>query len=162
MPRSFNCCQFNHPCPIFCPLIDFTCSNNVQNPNFVNNFAFFNNTAPGTITSGGIIPVSLVTSQGASIVPGAQGTVLLQSGIYEVNYFANGTIPAGGQMSVNLSLNGVDVAGSEVSVSGTVGDTSNLTRTIVVTLFEPGTLALESSSAQSVDFAFASMFIRRL
>ena len=59
MPR-FNCCVCNHPCPIFCPFINFTCQNDVVNPVVGNAFGFFNNLAVGDVAGGAQIPLSLV------------------------------------------------------------------------------------------------------
>ena len=92
MPR-FNCCIFNHPCPIRCPLLSCGCRNEIVNPEFGNDFGFFNNTAVGEIASQTTIPVSLVTSEGTSIVSNGAGGVTLAAGAYEVSYLANGTVP---------------------------------------------------------------------
>ena len=162
MPR-FNCCVFNHPCPIFCPFVDFTCQNQVQNPITSSSFAFFNNIAGGTIANGSIIPVSLVIlgGEGGGITPSA-GAINVTPGTYEVNYFAGGTVPAGGTLSVALQLNGLTVSGSQISSTQPVSSTTNLTRTIVVSAVDGGTISLINTSSEAATFSFASVFVRRL
>ncbi len=162
MPR-FNCCICNHPCPIFCPFINFQCQNEVVNPVAGNAFGFFNNLAVGEIVSGGQIPVALVTlgGEGGGISPN-MGAVTLTPGTYEVNYFAGGTMPVGGTLSIGLTLNGTAVSGSQVSSTQNSGTTVNLTRTIVVSAIDGGTLSLVNTSGEAATFSFASMFIRRL
>lgn len=162
MPR-FNCCVCNHPCPIFCPFVNFTCQNQVVNPVVGNAFGFFNNLSVGTVADGGQIPLSLVIlgGEGGGILPNA-GAVTVTPGTYEINYFAGGTVPASGTLGIELTLNGVGIAGSQVSSTQNSGSTVNLTRTIVVTALDGGTIALESSSSDAATFSFASMFLRRL
>lgn len=162
MPR-FNCCVCNHPCPIFCPFIDLTCQNEVVNPVVSSAFGFFNNLSVGAIASGAQIPVSLVIlgGDGGGIVPNAGG-VTVTPGTYEINYFAGGTVPAGGTLSIGLTLDGVSVAGSQVSSTQSAGSTVNLTRTIVVSAIDGGTISLVNTSGEAATFSFASMFLRRL
>ena len=161
MPRRFNCCVFNHPCPICCP-VNLSCRNEVVNPILGTAYGFFNNTTGGTFASEQIIPVELVVFGGEGISPSGNGGVILSAGTYEVNYFAGGTIPASGTLSVKLRLNGVDVDGSIVSSTQDVGSTVNLTRTIVVTVAEGSVLELINNTNENATFSFASMFIRRL
>ena len=163
MSGRFNCCILNHPCPIFCPFIDFTCSNEVVNPIVANSFGFFNNTVGGEVAAGGIIPVSLVLlgGEGGGILSN-MGSVTLTPGTYEVNYFAGGVVPAGNSISISLALNGTTISGSTVSSTQSAGNTVNLTRTIVVYVENGGTLSLVNSTLQPTNFNFASVFIRRL
>ena len=162
MPRRFNCCVFNHPCPIWCPCVNLACRNDVVNPTFANDFAFFNNLNVGTIASQAQIPVSLVNSEGISILSNGAGAVSLLAGAYEVSYLANGTIPAGGILGIKLKLDGVDVSGSAISISQTAGDVVNLTQTMIITLLEASTLQLVNNTAENVDFNYASLSIRRI
>lgn len=163
MPTRINCCSYNHPCPIFCPFVNFTCSNSVVNPIVSNSFAFFNNIVGGSITSGGLIPLSLVIlgGEGGGITSSA-GAVNVTPGTYEINYFAGGTVPASETLSIALQLNGVNIMGSEISGTQGSGTTLNLTRTIVVSAVNGGTISLVNTSSETVNFSFASMFIRRL
>lgn len=162
MPRRFNCCVFNHPCPIFCPFVNLECRNDVVNPQFGNDFGFFNNLTVGAIATQATLPVSLVTSEGISILSNGAGSISLVAGNYEVSYLANGTIPASGTMSVKLQRNGVDVFGSAISITQTVGDVVNLTQNMIVSFLEPSTLTLVNNSADTVDFNYASISVRRI
>lgn len=164
MFRRFNCCCFNHPCPIRCPWICPTaCRNEVVNPTFTESFGFFRNITPGTITSNAIIPLNLVQSGGSGISSTGAGAISLAAGTYEVTYFANGTIPASGTMSIKLRLNGVDVAGSIISDTQDTGNISTLTQTIVLRVESiNGILELVNNSADSATFSLASMFTRRI
>ncbi len=162
MPR-FNCCVFNHPCPIFCPLIPCGCtSNTVVNPSFGNDFGFFNNTSPGSIASQAVIPLGLVINEGGSVVPSANGGVTLAAGVYEVSYFANGTVSANGTLSIKLVLNNADVPGSVVTSTQAAGDVSSLTQTMILTVQQPSTLLLVNNSQDLTTFSNASMSIRRI
>ncbi len=162
MPRRFNCCQFNHPCPIFCPSINLTCTNEVVNPDFDNDFGFFNNLAVGTIASQAIIPVSLVTSEGTSISSNGAGGVTLVPGSYEVSYLANGTVPASGTLSIKLQLNGVDLSGSVLNATQTAGDVVSLTQTMIISTTNTNTLNLVNNSSDDTTFTYASLSIRRI
>lgn len=159
MPR-FNCCVFNHPCPIFCPL-NLPCSNNVLNPTLSAEFAFLNNTAPGSVAANATIPLGLTNFLGNFVTP-SDGGVVLSAGAYEVNYFASGTIPSNGTLQIGLYLNDVLAFGSSITSTASVDSEVNLTRTIVVNVPIGGTLLLRNSTSQAVDFSFASMFIRQL
>ena len=160
MPRRFNCCVFNHPCPIFCP-INLPCSNDVQNPILSGEFAFLNNNLPGSIAENAIIPLGLQNYFGNFAVP-SDGGVSLSAGTYEINYFAGGVVPSSGTLQIGLFLNGVVVLGSVITATTDVGSAVNLTRTIVVNVPLGGILQLVNLSSQSADFNFASMFIRQL
>lgn len=162
MPRRFNCCCFNHPTPIFCPFFNFQCSNNVQNPNLANDFGFFNNLAVGSIAAGGTLPLSVVLFSGQGITSNGIGSIVLSPGNYEINYFAGGTVPDGGTLSVGLQLNGATVLGSVVSQEQEAGSTVNLTRTIALTVPSGGTISLINTTSQAATFSFASLFVRRL
>ncbi len=163
MSGRFNCCIYNHPCPIFCPFIDFTCLNEVVNPIVSSSFGFFNNIVGGSFASNGLIPVSLVLlgGEGGGILP-SEGSVVLSPGTYEINYFAGGIVPAGGSVSVSLSLNGSIVSGSTITSTQSVGNSVNLTRTIVVSALNGGTISLLNTTNETTNFTFASMFIRKL
>ncbi|MBP3431892.1 MAG: hypothetical protein J6K39_03465 [Clostridia bacterium] len=158
--RRFNCCIYNHPCPIFCP-IKLSCSNDVVNPIVSSAYGFFNNSAGGTFAFESQVPLGLVIFGGEGVAS-SSGSVFVTPGVYEVNYFAGGTVPAGGTLSVKLRLNGVDVDGSVITSVQTVGENVNLTRTIVVSADQGGILELANNSGESATFSFASMFVRRL
>ena len=162
MPRRFNCCVFNHPCPIWCPQVNLECRNDVVNPQFGNDFGFFNNLAVGEIAAQGIIPVSLVTSEGISILSNGAGGVNLLAGAYEISYFASATVPAGGSVEIKLQLNGADVSGSAIATTASVGTNVNLTQTIIVSLLEGGTLNLVNNTGEAVNFSTASIAVRRI
>lgn len=159
--RSFNCCIFNHPCPIFCPSVNLECENQVVNPLLGQGYAFFNNTDVGLIESSAQIPLSPVILGGGTILPSGEG-VLLPTGVYEVNYFASGTVPQGETLSIALQLGGTLVEGSQISATTTAGTTTNLTRTIVISVAQSSLLTLQNTTSQAADFSFASLFVRSL
>ena len=161
--RQLNCCWCNHPYPIWCPASRFcSCSNEVVNPIDVSSFGFFRNTAVGTVGANAIIPLAIVQGGGAGISATGGGAIALAAGIYEVTYFANGTIPASGTLSIKLRLNGVDVAGSVISDTQTTGNVSSLTQTVVITVSQAGIIELANNSTDEVTFTVGSLFVRRI
>lgn len=165
MPRM-NCCIFNHPCPILCPS-NLACrgGNNIVNPVLpTNQYGFFNNTAPGSIATETIIPVTLNVGTGTAITASTttSGAVTLLAGTYEISYFAEGTIPSGGTISIKLSLNGTDVAGSTLTDTATAGNVINLTQTIIITVTQTSTLQLVNATSETTTYSNASMSIKRL
>lgn len=164
MFRRFNCCVFNHPCPIWCPFVNLSCTNDVINPILQNDFGFFNNLAVGAISTQSIIPVGLVVNRGPSITQSntTAGAVNLLAGTYEISYLANGTVPAGGSMSIKLRLNGFDVSGSTLTTTQTAGNVASLTQTMILTVPQTSTLALVNNSANTTTYSYASMSIKRL
>ncbi len=157
MPR-FNCCVFNHPCPIFCPFVNLQCSNDVINPVISTGFAFLTNTTGGSFAAGGVIPLTLASGEIVQISGGVQ----LGAGSYEINYFASGTVPTSGTLGVALSVNGSVVTQSLVSVSGAAGTSVNLQRTTVITVPQGGVLTLVNNSGTAATFSQASMLVRQL
>ena len=161
MPRRFNCCVFNHPRPIFCP-INLSCTNEVVNPSFGNDFGFFNNLNVGVIDSQARIPASLVVSEGFSVSADGTGAVTLIAGSYEVSYLANGNVPASGTLSIKLRLNGVDLSGSVIQINQTSGDIVNLNQTMIISILETSTLELANNSSDSATIQYASISVRRI
>ncbi len=164
MPRM-NCCIFNHPCPILCPS-NLGCigGNNIINPILpTNQYGFFNNTAPGSIATNAIIPVTLSVGAGSDITTSpTTGAVRLLAGTYEISYFAEGTIPSGGTISAKLSLNGTDVPGSTLTNTATAGNVVNLGKTIIITVNQTSTLQLVNATSETTTYSNASMSIKRL
>lgn len=163
MCRRFNCCIFNHPCPIFCPCSLACTGNEVVNPIIPSDYAFFNSVG-GDIASQAIIPVSLVQGNSQAITPSTQisGAVVLSAGTYEISYLAGGIVPSNGTMSIKLRLNGTDVAGSVLTGSQAAGNVINLTQNMVLTVPQGSTLELVNNSAETTTFYYSSMFIRRI
>lgn len=157
-----NCCCFNHPIPIWCPCARSVCRNEVINPTLTESFGFFNNTAVGTIGSDSTIPLNLVQIGGGGINTNGSGAILLSAGTYQVTYFANGTIPAGGTMSIKLRLNGFNVAGSVLTNSQSVGDVETLTQTLVLSIPQDGGILELVNNSNATTFTLASMFVRRI
>lgn len=166
MCRRFNCCVFNHPCPIFCPFVNLACNggNDIINPIITSDFGFFNNTVGGAIASQAIIPVGFVQGSGTGVLPSTTtaGAVTLSAGTYEISYSAAGTVPASGTISIKLQINGVDVAGSIISGTQTVGNAVNLARMIVITVPQTSTLQLVNNSSGTTTYTNASMFVRSI
>ena len=158
----FNCRPV-FPRPIYCPLI-VRSQNNIVNPVITNQFGFFNNTNPGAIETESIIPVTLVVGRGTNITQSTTtaGAVTLLPGTYEVSYMANGELSAGGTLSVELELNGVDVPGSALTDSGTAGDEVTVGQTMIINVPATSTLELINNSAETVTFTNASITINRL
>lgn len=160
--RRFNCCIFNHPCPIFCPFSLACTGNEVVNPIILTGYGFFNNVVGGAIAPQTIIPVSFVQGNSAGILSSTTvpGAVSLAAGAYEISYLAGGTVPASGSMSIKLRLNGADVAGSVLTGTQTAGNVINLTQTMVLTVPQGSTLELVNNSTDTTTYSYASMFIR--
>ena len=165
MYRRFNCCIFNHPCPIFCP-INLACrgGNEIVNPIITSDFGFFNNLSVGEIASQGIIPVGFVQGSGAGILPSTitSGAVTLSAGTYEISYSVSGTVPASGTISAKLQVNGVDVSGSTISTTQTAGNAVNLSRTIVITVPQTSTLQIVNNSSDATTYTNASLLIKNI
>ena len=163
MARPFNCCVFNHPCPIFCPLLTRCNGNTIVNPTITEAFGFFNNTDVGTIGSQFRIPLNLVQGNSDRITASTtNGAVQLTPGTYEVTYLAGGSVPANGTLSIKLRLNGFDVTGSTLNGTQTAGNVVNLTQSIVLTVTQTSVLELVNNSAQTANFAYASMVVKSL
>ncbi len=163
MARRFNCCIFNHPIPIFCPLLRSCDQRQIVNPTFANGFGVFTN-AGATVAAGTSVPLTFSQGYGTAISQSltTPGAVELLAGSYIVNYSLNGTIPAGGTMTLSLWLNGAVVPNSTVSITGTAGQNTTLTGFAVVTLPQTGTLQLANTGAQAITAASANVIIRSL
>lgn len=165
MYRRFNCCIFNHPCPIFCP-INLACKggNDIINPIITTDYGFFNNLSVGAVATQTIIPVGFVQGSGSGILPSTttSGAVTLSAGTYEISYSVSGTVPASGTISAKLQINGVDVSGSTISATQTAGNAVNLSRTIVITIPQTSTLQIVNNSSDSTTYTNASLFIRSI
>jgi len=163
MARRFNCCVFNHPCPIYCRAVR-SCENIVVNPIINTGFGFFNNTDVGAIASNARIPLSFVQGEGTTITSSQAvlGAISLSAGTYQITYFANGEVPASGTMSIKLRFNGVDVSGSILEATLPTGEQTTLTQTIVLTVSQTSTLELVNNSADNTIFSLASMFVQVL
>lgn len=165
LEKRFNCCIFNHPCPIYCPFLNLSCrgGNRIVNPVLTNQFAFFNNLSVGAINSSTIIPLSFVQGEGNNISPSSTtGAVNLLAGIYEVTYFAQGNVPESGNLSIKLRLNGLDVDGSGISNVTTSNNVSTLTQTILISVKQTSILELVNNSSDTTTYTQASMFLRRI
>ena len=163
--RGFNCCICNHPCPLYCPSFTTSCRENiVVNPVLSESFGFFNNTAVGAVESGATIPLALIQGRGTSITGSSTttGAINLLPGTYEVAYFAEGTVPESGVISIQLELNEVVVSGSTISQTLPAGSGTTLTQTIVINVPQESTLELVNNSVDTTTYANASVFIRRL
>ena len=162
--RRFNCCIFNHPCPIFCPFLSCVCENEIVNPIIGSTFGYFSNTALGAIVSNAIIPLNFVQGDGDNITASTTlpGAINLLAGTYQITYLASGTVPASGTMSIKLRLNGVDVAGSVLTATQPAGQVTNLTQTIVLTVPQTSTLELVSNSSDATTYSYANMFVNVL
>lgn len=159
--RRFNCCVFNHPCPIFCPLLR-NCENQIVNPVIISGFGFFSNQTVGDVIPQNIIPLNFIQGNGTNILPSASFGALLSAGTYQITYNTSGTVPTSGQMSMKLVLNGADVMGSVATATQSVGSQANLSQTIVVTLTQTGILELVNNSDATTTYANARMFINAL
>jgi hypothetical protein len=159
MPR-FNRCIFNHPCPIFCPLLSGCSENTVVNPTIADAFGFFSNTVGGEVGSQSIIPLTFVQGNGAVVQSSTTGAVEISAGTYQVTYLAGGTVPASGTLSIKLRLDGFDVTSSTLNGTQTSTNFVNLTQSIVISVSQTSVLELVNNSSTSAKFSYASMVIR--
>ena len=160
--RSCNCCCQNHPSPITCCSCQSCTENQVVNPALQGSFGFFNNVDIGSVANNGTLPVNLVQSQGSGISSNGSGAISLSAGNYEVSYFAQGTVPVTGRLSVGLELNGVLIEGSQITSEQEVGSVETLSQTVLISVTDNSTLELVNLSGQNTTFSTASVFVRRL
>ena len=157
-----GCCP-NSPRPIWV-FGNCSTSNDVVNPIIPTSFCFFENNLGGTVTTGSIIPVGLTSSLGGKITASTTtaGAVNLTPGTYEITYFVNGTIPASTTMSVGLRANGVQVAGSISTVSGTAGNQATVSKTIVLTVASNTMLELYNTGTDSLTISNANIVVKEI
>ncbi len=157
-----GCCP-NSPRPIFV-FGNCSTSNDVVNPIIPSSFGFFENTLGGTVAADEIIPVSLSSSRGVNVTASTTtaGAVNLVPGTYEITYFVNGTIPASTVMSVALSANGTEIAGSISTVSGTAGNQVTVSKTIVLTVTANTTLQLTNTGSDSLTISNANIVVKEM
>lgn len=160
--RRCNCCCFNHPCPILCSCARRRCTNEVVNPVLSESFGFFNNTAVGTIAQEDNLPLNLVQLGGGGINTNGAGAITLAAGTYQISYFASGIVPASGTVSIKLRSNAVDVPGSVISETQTVGETATVTQTMVINAPQDGAIVEVVNNSAATTFSLASVFIRRI
>ncbi len=153
-----SCCG-NHPNPIFCPFSLDCTGNQVINPEFVEDFGFFNNTVPSVVSSQGVIGVNMAMIRGGTI-SSVGSSVQLDAGVYEATYLAGGIIPTG-HISIKLTLNGVEVADSVLHTTDDTGEVNNLTQKIMLAVPVTSTLSLVNNTNESVNFLYASIVVRR-
>lgn len=160
--RCGNFCCPNTPRPIF---VFGDCDNNnsVVNPVVLPSFGFFENNLGGTVPVNTIIPVTLTSSQGNNVsASSTAGAVTLAPGRYEITYFVNGTLPASTTMSVALRANGVQVAGSTSTASGTAGNQTTLTKTIVLTVPVTTTLELYNNGTDALTISNVNILVKEI
>lgn len=153
-----SCCG-NHPNPIFCPFSLDCTGNQVINPEFVEDFGYFNNTTPTFVSSQGVIGVNMAMIRGGTISP-SNSSIMLNAGVYEVTYLAGGVITSD-HISVKLTLNGVDVDGSVLYSTDDTNEVNNLTQKIMLVVPVTSTLSLVNNTSESVNFLYASIVVRR-
>lgn len=153
-----SCCG-NHPNPIFCPFSLDCTGNQVINPEFVEDFGYFNNTTPTIVSSQDVIGVNMAMIRGGTISP-SNSSVKLNAGVYEVTYLAGGVITSD-HISVKLTLNGVDVDGSVLYSTDDINEVNNLTQKIMLVVPVTSTLSLVNNTSESVNFLYASIVVRR-
>lgn len=162
--RRFNCCVFNHPCPIFCPFLPSGCENEVVNPQIADSSFGFFSAVNQTVAPDGLIPLNLAQGNGLDVTQSTviTGAVALLAGTYQITFSAGGTSTSSGLLSVGLRLNGVEVSNSTASASATAGQTVNLTNTIVLTTSQGGILELVNNSANTTTYGYANLFVRSI
>ena len=157
-----NCCCFNHPVSIWCPCAQKSCSNEVVNPVLTESFGFFNNVSSTTIAQQDRIPLNLVQIGGGGISLNGSGSIVLSAGTYQISYFASGTVPTTGTVSIKLRLNSTDVSGSIITQAQAQNETATLTQTIVINVPQDGAILEIVNNGSTTSFGLASMFIRRI
>lgn len=160
---TINCCISNHPCPILCSSLS-SCTNTILNPVIAIPFAFFDNRQTQTVATDGTIAVNLVESRGSEITTSTavSGAVDLAAGSYQVTYLAGGTVPSGGNLSIKLRLDGIDVQSSLLTTTQPAGQFANLTQTIIITVLQTTTLEIVNNSGQDTIYSYASISVSGL
>lgn len=160
--RCGNLCCPNSPRPIFV-FGDCSMSNDVVNPIIPTSVGFFENILGSTVTSGGIIPLTLTSSRGSKIYSGTQiGTIVLTPGVYEINYSINAQIPTSGNASIILSENGAQSASSIVTASGTVGSEVSMSKTIIVDIENQTTMQILNNGTGNLQILNGNMIIKEI
>ena len=132
------------------------------NPPIVPSLAFFSLTTPTEVASTAVVPVPLVSVTGTAISSPTPGTATLTAGTYEVSYAVTSVIGASGTNSFGLELNGTVVPASVTTATGTAGDTSTLTDSVIITVPSSTNLTLNNLGADSVTVNVANMTIRKI
>ena len=156
-----NCFGPYYPCPVFCCRCECS-SNSVVNPPIEDSFAFLSLDTTTTVSSGGIVPLTLSSSGGSSITSTTVGEVVLAVGTYQATYNINSVIGASGTNSFGLTLNGTTIASSISNTTSTVGSAISNTNSVVFTVATPSVLRLINLGTDTVVVSNANLFIRKI
>lgn len=149
-----NCCNFstlaanNLPSPI---------------PTVNTNIAYFTNPSATSIATQTAIPVNLSKQIGSAITSSGTG-VLLQPGVYKVDYSLTGTSQTTGPSTVGLQLNGTTLPQfSQTQQVSAAGDKYNIAANGLVTVSDDNSiLNLENLGANSQDFSNVNLVVQKV
>ena len=114
-----------------------------------------------TITTGQIIPLTLVSSTPNTTLSVSNGSVnVTEDGTYLVSYFAD-VLGTSGTQSVSLYLNGAPVPNETINVATGSNSTSS-SKTIILTISAGSTLSLYNDSGVNVAVNNASLTVLKL
>ena len=156
-----NCFGPYYPCQVWTS-VSRCDSNTVVNPVIVPNFAFFTLASSVTVTSGGVVPLALVSSSGTAITLTTVGEITLAVGTYAVNYNISSILGASGSNSFGLTLNGVTIPASVTSVTGSAGDSASLSNSVIITVTSPSALRIVNLGTDAVVVNMANLFVQKL
>lgn len=165
---NFNQCYLSpyYPEPIF------TCRRNIllailNSTNVVINpttaFALLSSATTQTVADDGNIVTTFIAGSGNSVNVDGGGNITLSPGTYRVSYTVMATLPAGGNMSSALYLNGTEVSSSQSTATGTAGNAGVLVNTSTITIpAGGGTLRLVNTSGDSLTVNATNIVITKI
>lgn len=149
-----NCCNFNT-----------LAANNLPSPipTVNTNIAYFTNPSATSIATQTAIPVNLSKQIGSAITSSGTG-VLLQPGVYKVDYSLTGTSQTTGPSTVGLQLNGTALPQfSQTQQVTAAGDQYNIAANGLVTVSDDNSiLNLENLGANSQDFSNVNLVVQKV
>lgn len=134
----------------------------ILNPVSVQNFLYANSGVQ-TVSSGNPLLLQRLALIGQGIRDNGDGSYFLNKGIYQIEFSANGIIPASSQIELAVSLDGLIVENSRATTSSNFGMSADLSGSGLVNIGENGGLvALLNTGLQSVNFNRVWIIINKI
>ncbi len=115
-------------------------------PSGTNDIVYAGAVTPNTVATVTAIPITqLNATDGATMTVSADAVNLPEAGNYLVSYTVDGTTDAGA-LSTSLYLNDAVVPNETITQTVTTGQTANLSKTVLLSVDAPSTLAVYNTS----------------
>ena len=115
------------------------------------------------VPANSIVPITEITSTSGSTLSVSDNEVVLPSaGSYLVSYFVNGSVNEDNNLLYSLYLNDTPVAGETIVLANTLGNTQAGSKTILINVDGPSTLAVYNTSGSSVTLSSATLTVTRI